>query len=188
MKNKIVGIVCLLVSVGFCAQTKTAVAKNEKQAIEHFEKNYKKKKYSKFEGKITPLDKQFSFDDKIAYVEKADKLTKSILSEGLFYPQLLTDYQMDKFMRESTDKSQKTYLKLQKNPKASFDVNKINVKITDLQIDLDNEKTKRYKVVTKATNIPSVRYYIELTNNKATKETKIEDFLKNAKLTYLQQE
>ena len=189
MKLQFSLILCLLFSVSFFSQKKEVLTAKDQHAAEHFKREYKKKNYKKFEGKITVKDNQIMFDDKLVLFDKSDQLTVSILKQGLIYPQLLTDYQMQKFLDETTDKTQKRFLKLQKDPKASFDVNNIMAKITEMPFLNLNDKVRRFRLSTKNRNLPnSVVYFIELTNTKADKSMSFDAFLKDAKLTYLDQE
>ncbi|MCU7616791.1 hypothetical protein NZ698_06240 [Chryseobacterium sp. PBS4-4] len=189
MKLQFSAILCFLFSVLVFGQKKEVLSSKDQHAVEHFKKEYKKKNYKKFEGKINTKDNQILFDDKVTYFEKTDKLTVSILQQGLVYPQLLTDYQMQKFLDETTDKTQKRFLKLQKDPKAGFDVNNILVKTSELPFLNVNEKVKRFRLITKNRNLPnSIIYLLELTNSKAVKNMSIDEFVKDAKLTYLNQE
>ncbi|AYN02163.1 hypothetical protein [Chryseobacterium sp. 3008163] len=182
-------ILCLLFSFAVFAQKKDGLSTKDQHAVEHFKTEYKKKNYKKFEGKITSKDNQVLFDDKVIFFDKSDKLTFSMLQQGLIYPQLLTDYQMQKFLDETTDKTQKRFLKLQKDPKASFDVNNISVKISELPFLNMNEKVKRFRLITKNRNLPNaIIYFLELTNSKAAKNMNFDEFVKDAKLTYLDQE
>ena len=189
MKLHFTIIFCLIFSVSVFGQKKEALSTKNQKATQHFKNDCKKKNHKKFEGKITTTDNKILFDDKVFFFDKSDKMTSTILQQGLIYPQILTEYQMQKFLTETTDKSQKRFLKLQKDPKASFDVTNFNVKIFELSFLDSNEKTKRFKLISKNKNLPnSVVYFIEITNSKATKNISLEEFLKDAKLTYLQQE
>lgn len=169
--------------------TSAYAQKTDKAAVEHFTNTYKKKNYKRFEGKISVKDQLVAFDDKVIFYEKSDQLTLQILKEGLIYPQLLTDYQMQKFLDETTDKTQKRFLKLQKDPKAGFDMN--NIKITKLNEIISPEsapKVRRYSIWIKDNRNPvSYRYFIELTNKNADNTTSVSDFIKNAKVTHLYQ-
>lgn len=189
MKLQFSVILCLLFSVAVLGQKKEVLSSRDQHAVQHFKNEYKKKNYKKFEGKIITKDNHILFDNKALFFEKADKLTVSVLQQGLVYPQLLTDYQMNKFLDETTDKTQKRFLKLQKDPKASFDVNNVSVKISELPFLDVNEKVKRFRLSTRNRNLPnSVIYLLELTNSKATKNMSFDEFVKDAKLTYLDQE
>lgn len=189
MKLQFSIILCLLFSLTLFGQKKEVLSTKDQHAVEHFKTEYKKKNYKKFEGKITATGNQVLFDDKVIFFDKSDQLTSAIVKQALIYPQLLTDYQMQKFIDETTDKTQKRFLKLQKDPKASFDVNNITVKISELPFLNINEKVKRFRLTTKNRNLPNpIIYFFELTNSKAVKNMSIEEFLKDAKLTYLDQE
>lgn len=180
---------CLTLSVSAFGQ-KTATLNAKDQAIaEHFKTEYKKKNYKKFEGKITVKDTQVQFDDKIIYYDKTEKTIASLLKDGLIYPQLLTDYQMEKFLAETTDKTQKRFLKLQKNPRAGFDVNNVKLSsIKELPFASSNPKAKRFKITFKDTRINStIMYLIELTNKSAKENTPLDEFVTGANLTYLDQ-
>ena len=189
MKFYILVILFFLFPVVIFGQKKEILSSKDQHAIEHFKNEYKKKNYKKFEGKIVPKDTQILFDDKVILFDQSDKTTASILRQGLIYPQLLTDYQMNKFLDETTDKTQKRFLKLQKDPKASFDVNNITAKISELSFLNANDKAKRFKMVTKHRSLPNpIIYFLEITNSKAVKNMSFDEFLKDAKLTYLDQE
>ena len=177
----------LLLSSNFFAQKNEKLSTKDAAIVEHFKNDYKKKNYKKFAGKIVVKDNLVQFDDKTVYYDKADKITASILKEGLIYPQLLTDFQMQKFLDETTDKTQKRFLKLQKDPKASFDVNNIKMsnpsELTFLNSDI---RIKRFKISLKDLRLNSTKIYLfELMNNKATKDISMEEFIKGAKLTYI---
>ncbi|WP_172278601.1 hypothetical protein AAEU33_13285 [Chryseobacterium sp. Chry.R1] len=190
MKRKFSLIILLSLSLAAFGQKKESVSIKEKALTEQFKNDYKKKTYNKFEGKIVVKDNQIQFDDKTIFYDKSDKLTSLILREGLIYPQLLTDYQMEKFIEESTDKTQKRFLRLQKNPRAGFDVN--NVKLsntTELTFLESSPKAKRFRVTCKDSKLGNlIQYLFELTNKNADKETSMEEFVKNSTLTYLQQQ
>lgn len=189
MKLQFSLILSLLFSVIAFGQKKEVLSSKDQHAVEHFKTEYKKKNYKKFEGKIVPTANQILFDDKLVLIDKSDKTTAPILQQGLIYPQLLTDYQMQKFLDETTDRTQKRFLKLQKDPKASFDVNNVMVKISELPFLNVNEKVKRFRLTTRNRNLPnSINYLVELTNSKAVKNMSIEHFVKDAKVTYLDQE
>lgn len=176
-----------LISLSIYAQ-KTERLSNKDKAIEaHFKNEYKKKNYKRFNGKIIVKDNLVQFDNKTVYYDKSDKTTLSILKEGLIYPQLLTDFQMQKFLDETTDRTQKRFLKLQKDPRAAFDVN--NVKLsntTELDFLKMNSNVKRFKLSLRDSRLNTTTVYIfELMNDKAAKQTSQEEFIKGSKLTYI---
>lgn len=179
----------LLFSSSFSAQKNEKLSAKDVAIEKHFKDEYKKKNYKKFSGKITVKNNQVLFDDKIILYDKNDKTTLSVLENGLLYPQLLTDFQMDKFLDETTDRTQKRFLKLQKDPRASFDVNNIKLSSPSELVYLNtNIKTKRFKITSKDLRLNNTTVYLfELMNDKSTKDISLEDFIKGAKLTYLDQ-
>ncbi|KMQ69031.1 hypothetical protein ACM39_07090 [Chryseobacterium sp. FH2] len=181
----------LLLSVNVFGQKNEKLSPRDKALIEQYKNEYKKKNYKKFEGKITVTDTQVQFDDKFFYYDKADKITALLLKEGLLYPQLFTDYQMRKFLDETTDKTQKRFLKLQKDPRAGFDVNNVRLSnAAEISSLSSNPKTKIIKLTYKDSKLgnTSISYLIELTNKNAVKDTALEDFIKGSELTYLLQQ
>ncbi|MEC3877563.1 hypothetical protein [Chryseobacterium salviniae] len=179
----------ILLSTSFFAQKTEKPGSKDKAAIEHFKNDYKKKNYKKFNGNIVVKDNQILFDNKIIFYDKSDKITKNILQEGLIYPQLLTDFQVDKFENEDSDRTQKRFAKLQKNWKIAFDVNNIKLYNASELIFLSNDdKVKRFKILCKDPKFPNTMvYYIELTNKNAVKDTPIQYFIKDAKVTHIYQ-
>ncbi|OCK52526.1 hypothetical protein BA768_11750 [Chryseobacterium sp. CBo1] len=177
----------LLLSSNFFAQKNEKLSSKDAAIVEHFKNDYKKKNYKKFAGKILVKDNLVQFDDKTVYYDKSDKITSNILKEGLIYPQLLTDFQMQKFLDETTDKTQKRFLKLQKDPKASFDVNNIKLSnVSELTFFNSDFRVKRFKISLKDMRLNSTKvYFFELMNSKASKDISLEEFIKGSRLTYI---
>lgn len=177
----------ILLSASVFAQKTEKPGSKDKAAIEHFKNDYKKKNYKKFNGNIVVKDNQMLFEDKVIFYDKSDKITKAILQEGLIYPQLLTEFLVDKFENEDSDRTQKRFAKLQKNWKIAFDVNNIKLYNASELVFLSNdEKVKRFKILCKDPKFPNTMvYYIELTNKNAVKDTPIQDFIKDAKVTHI---
>lgn len=177
----------LLLSASVFAQKTEKPGPKDKAAIQHFQNDYKKKNYKKFSGDVVVKDNQILFDNKVIFYDKSDKITKAILEEGLIYPQLLTEFQVDKFENEDSDRTQKRFAKLQKNWKIAFDVNNIKLYNASELVFLSNdEKVKRFKILCKDPKFPNTMvYYVELTNKNAVKDTPLQDFIKNAKVTHI---
>lgn len=177
----------LLLSASVFAQKTEKPGPKDKAAIQHFQNDYKKKNYKKFSGDVVVKDNQILFDNKVIFYDKSDKITKAILEEGLIYPQLLTEFQIDKFENEDSDRTQKRFAKLQKNWKIAFDVNNIKLYNASELVFLSNdEKVKRFKILCKDPKFPNTMvYYVELTNKNAMKDTPLQDFIKNAKVTHI---
>ncbi|WPO84446.1 hypothetical protein SD427_08945 [Chryseobacterium sp. JJR-5R] len=178
----------LLAAPVFGQKTEKAGPK-DKAVTEHFKNDYKKKNYKKFAGKITVNNNQVLFDDKIIFYNASDKTVKLLLQEGLVYPQLLTDYQIDKFENEDSDRTQKRFAKLQKNWKDAFEVNNIKLSnVSELVFLSSDPSVRRFKVQCNDPKFPSMMaYYFELTSKNSNKNTSVEDFIKNAKLTHIYQ-
>jgi hypothetical protein len=177
----------LLLSASSFAQKTEKPGPKDKAVIEHFKNDYKKKNYKKFSGDLVMKDNQVQFDNKIIFYDKSDKITKAILQEGLIYPQLLTDFQVDKFENEDSDRTQKRFARLQKNWKDAFDVNNIRFYNASELVFLSNdEKVKRFKILCKDPKFPNTMvYYIELTNKNAVKDMPLQDFVKDSKVTHI---
>jgi len=176
-----------LLSANISAQKIEKLSTKDAAIAKHFKNDYKKKNYKRFSGKTVVKDNNIQFDGKTVYYDKSDKITATILREGLIYPQLLTDFQMNKFLEETTDKNQKRFLKLQKDPRASFDVNNIKMsQVSELGFMPIDLKTKRFKMTLKDIRLNSTSIYLfEMMNQNATKEMTMENFIKGAKLTYI---
>lgn len=179
----------LFLSVPVFAQKTEKSGPKDKVVIEHFKNDYKKKNYKKFSGNIVVNDRQAQFDNKVIFYDKSDKITKAILQEGLIYPQLLTEFQVDKFENDDSDRTQKRFAKLQKNWKDAFEVNNIRFSnASELVFLSTDEKVRRFKIYCKDPKFPNIMiYYIEITNKNATKNTSVEDFIKNGKVTHIYQ-
>ncbi|SMP10138.1 hypothetical protein [Chryseobacterium profundimaris] len=177
----------ILLSASVFAQKTEKPGSKDKAAIEHFKNDYKKKNYKKFNGNIVVKDNQMLFEDKVIFYDKSDKITKAILQEGLIYPQLLTEFLVDKFENEDSDRTQKRFAKLQKNWKIAFDVNNIKLYNASELVFLSNdEKVKRFKILCKDPKFPNTMvYYIELTNKNAVKDMPVQDFIKDSKVTHI---
>ncbi|WP_027381636.1 hypothetical protein [Chryseobacterium daeguense] len=180
----------LFLSMNVLGQKTDKPGPKDKAATEHFKNDYKKKNYKKFSGNISVKDNQVQFDNKTIYYDKSDKLTKLILQEGLLYPQLLTDFQIDKFDNEDSDRTQKRFARLQKNWKNAFEVNNIKLSsASELTFLSSDSKVKRFKILCKDPKFPNIMvYYFELINKNADKNTGVEEFIKDAKLTHIYQD
>lgn len=180
----------LFLSAPIFGQKTEKLSPRDKVIIEHFKTDYKKKNYKKFSGNIViTKDNQVTFDNKIAFYDKSDKITQAILKQGLVYPQLLTDFQIDRFENEDSDRTQKRFARLQKNWKDSFDVNNIKLSNgTELTFLSSDPKIKRFRITCKDPKFPNnIIYYFELTNKNGDQNTSLEEFIKNSKLTYIYQ-
>jgi hypothetical protein len=126
------------------------------QAKRIFKLEYKKQFFEKYKGAIRTLDENhISYGKALIEIYNCDKKLKPIFTNGLFYPQIL-----------KTDTLQ--------------------ISVLEEQTFLSNSpKIKRFKfwLYTKGLLNPTV-YFIELTNNKATKNSSLIDFFKGSRLTF----
>lgn len=190
MKVRLLMIFFLSFSAVAMAQKSQALSPKDKKIIEYFEKNYKKQNYKRFDGKITVNNNSVNFDKKTVSFDAAEKKIQTILKNGLIYPQLISEYQAEKYKKETTDRTQKRFMKIQKDWKAAFDIQSMRLsQLQELQYFKNNIQVKRFKIISKNSNLPnSVTYYFELTNDKANAQTNLEDFVNGAKLTFFEQE
>ncbi|QIG88652.1 hypothetical protein G6R40_02760 [Chryseobacterium sp. POL2] len=174
MKTVIQIIFLILIPFNIYSQSENINSGKYHPAKEIFEKKYKKKDYLKFtelQVKIETNKVILNNTKTIEFAEKLDYKYKLILQNGFLDP-----YEINK----------SSYLKI-----ASFD---------ELSLLNPNPQTKRFKFwifPTKANSnqtdfekllssrINPDEYYLELTNENANENTSYEDFIKNAKLTFL---
>lgn len=167
-----------------CQETKTKekelTFKNQGEqenywAKQLFSKKYTKQNYSQFEGNITIVDENtIKYDDEVLLVYNTGNELKKIFEKGIFYPRIITG-------PVKTGDARKADLE-------SMLIRDDSLIITDFeeQTFLSNSpKVKRFKfwLFMKGAVNPTV-YFIELTNESATTETKIESFINGARLTF----
>jgi hypothetical protein len=124
-----------------------------------FTENYKQQDFKKYNGEIKIIDSNhYHFGNATLQISGCDPKFKSIFINGLIYPSLF-----------GTDT-----LRIANIEQPAF----LNTSF----------KIKRFRFwgwTYKLAN-PTV-YFFEITNNKATKNTTVEDFIKGAKLTFVKQ-
>lgn len=185
-------IINLLFSTAFCtstmAQEKAALSKKDLQTLALFQQKKKQKNYKKFAGTINVRENNILFNDKILSVENGDILTREILLSGVVYPQLLSEYQKEKYIAEM-DRTQRRYYQIQKDKDAPFDVHNFTAEIIELKMYQPKKGARYFKMITRNKKFAnSVLYYFELANNKAPNSQNISELLKDAKLTQLTME
>lgn len=150
-----------------------------------FEKEYKKQNYNKFNGKIEIIsDNKIKFENKdlIIYCPKE---YLSIFTTGIFYPQLVIgNTENNKILSSEEQKklSSKERLKYNLNRNDSFSISAFE----ELAFLTKSPKTKRFRFwnIRPGFANPQV-YFIELTNEKATEKTLLQEFIQNAQLTFI---
>jgi hypothetical protein len=150
-----------------------------------FEKEYKKQDYNKFNGKIEIIsDVKIKFENKdlIVYCPKE---YLSIFTTGIFYPQLiLGNTENNKILsnEEQEKLSTEERFRYNLNRNDSFSISAFE----ELVFLTKSHKTKRFRFwnIRLGFTNPQV-YFIELTNEKATEETLLQEFIQNAQLTFI---
>jgi hypothetical protein len=150
-----------------------------------FEKEYKKQEYSKFNGKIEIIS-----DDKIKFENKnlivyCPKEYLSIFTTGIFYPQLiLGNTENNKvFSNEEQEKlSSEERFKYNLSRNDSFSVSAFE----ELTFLSKSPKIKRFRFWNSRPGFANPQvYFIELTNEKATEKTLLQEFIQEAELTFI---
>jgi len=150
-----------------------------------FEKEYKKQDYTKFNGKIEIIS-----DDKIKFENKnlivfCPKEYLSIFTTGMFYPQLiLGNTKNNKILsnEEQEKLSSEERFKYNLDRNDSFSISAFE----ELTFLTKSPKTKRFRFWNFRAGFANPQvYFIELTNEKATEKTLMQDFIQNAQLTFI---
>jgi hypothetical protein len=150
-----------------------------------FNNEYVKKEYSKFNGKIEIInDNKILFDNKTLLVN-CPKTYLAIFKNGLFYPQLI-------FGNSENNKilSNEELNKLSQNDRFFYNINRNDSfsisNFEELEFLSKSPKIKRFRFwnFRHGSANPQV-YFIELINENANSNTSLENFLKNAHLTYI---
>lgn len=150
-----------------------------------FRKEYKKQDYTKFNGKIEIIS-----DDKIKFGNKnlivyCPKEYLSIFTTGIFYPQLiLGDTENNKIL------SNEEQVKLSSEERFKYNLNRNDTfrisAFEELTFLTKSPKTKRFRFWNFRPGFANPQvYFIELTNEKATKKTLLQEFIQNAQLTFI---
>ena len=186
--NKIL-IFLLIINFSFTiAQEKKFKNQGEQEnywAEQVFEKQYQKQKFPKYKGKIIVLSNQkIKFENKTLELNIFDYYLP-IFKNGIFYPQLilgntdnnriLTENELEK----ATDE-ERIFNQIGRN-----DLFRIS-NLEELTFLNKDPKIKRFRFWSYTPGMvnPTV-YYFEITNEKANKDSNLQEFSKNAKLTFL---
>ena len=122
-----------------------------------FEKNYRKEKIKRYTGHIQMAGDSIIYGKEVVIIDDTSE-NKAIFSYGLLYPALLVGYDLK-----------------------VYDV----ILLPSLSHSL---KVKRFELFSYSTiRFHSTVYFFELTNNKATAQTSISDFIKGARLTFFKE-
>ena len=158
----------------------------EKWAKDIFNKHAKIHDYPIFTGQITKLDSNsFKFDEKTLIVYDLSDGLKILLKNGIFYPNIIIGNHVavikSKQQLDSLSDSQKVFYNMSRTD---------SLRISDfeeLKSLSKSPKQKRFKFYLYSFGImnPTI-YYIELTNEKATKDSNLLEFMKGCRVTYIE--
>lgn len=193
--KSITTIISLFMALSLNAQNSTVIEakdfKNQGEAEVYnskklFEEEYTKQTFEKFKGVISIESKStIKFDDKTLLIWAFEPALLKIFTDGIFYPQLILGYE-----ENLPVKTKKELDSLSKQKQLTYFLTRndtLNISdFEELKFLSKSPKVKRFRfwVFHSGFMNPQV-YFIELTNNKATKRTDIEAFISNAELTFL---
>jgi hypothetical protein len=177
-------IFLFLPSLGF-AQVKSEPPEFETQgeqeaywAKELFENSYVKQKYPLFKGTITVKDdKHFAFNGQVLIVASNVAELKSIFSNGIFYPQIITG---------DCVKQKPDSLTSQNEVSPLFSCDSLTItEIEELPFPNTSITQKRFRFLLWRKGLANPQLQImELTNSKAKVNMTLSDFIKGARLTF----
>lgn len=143
-----------------------------------YSKKYTDTLYKKYEITITKENSHsYRFSDRILLTSSETNELELLLMNGLLYPQLLTG---DSTIKYSPQMKGNPFMRLSQNDTLSISG------FQEVEVYPQNYQKKRFSfsVWFKGMMNPSL-YTLELTNNTATATTSVQNFFKNASLTFL---
>ena len=153
-------------------------------AEKFFHEKYRKENYKRFTGDIIVNDKShIKFGNKILRAYFSPEL-KSIFTQGIFYPQLITGDSV------STKKSEEEVRKMSDGERMFYNMTQNDTlsigELEELKFLSTYPTIKRFRFweYRKGFANPQV-YFFELTNTTADKSTDFANFIKGATLTFL---
>jgi len=146
---------------------------------EKFRTEYKKESYNRYFGPITVLNKTtYKYNTQIFIVTEPSKAIRQMFTLGILYPSLIALAGSGDSLTDGQSKF--------KNPFQSDTIGISNIEeLTYLQI---SPQVKRFNCWVRLSGLANPLVYLfELTNEHATQQTSIEDFIKGASLTFFRQ-
>jgi hypothetical protein len=146
-------------------------------------KKYKQNNYPKFEGKIEALENgAYQFEEKYLRISLEKREYENIFKLGIFNPDIV-------FGKETTKKTQAELDTLTNNQKVFYNLirnDSLSICCVEEMEKLNpNPQTKRFIFwVFRIGAANPTEYYFELYNKNATKETSIEEFIENSRMTF----
>lgn len=148
-------------------------------------KQYKKDNYPRFQQNIQLVGNSYQFEEKIITVSIENKSYEMLFKKGIFNPDII-------FGKDTTKKSKSELDALTQDQKIIYNlIRNDSLSICcfeELEMLNPNPQTKRFRFwLSRIDTINPTEYYIEFYNKKATKETSIEEFIENARMTFYYQ-
>ncbi len=144
---------------------------------------YVKGNYDRFSGQIDSIDsKTYRFGNKILIVEIKNAELRKLFDKGIFNPDVIFGKETSKKTKaeiDSLSQNQKVFYNLVRNDSLAIccfeHLKKLN----------PNPQTKRFKFWVFRVGVANpTEYYIELYNDKATKETEWNEFIENSIMSF----
>jgi hypothetical protein len=146
-------------------------------------KEYVKRNYDRFYGRIDSIDSNtFKFGEKILKIETGNNELRKLIGIGIFNADEI-------FGKQTTKKSKAELDSLSQNQKVFFNLSRNDSLAICCFESLEklnpNPQTKRFKFWVMRIGVANpTEYYIELYNDKATKETELGKFIENSKMSF----
>ncbi|WP_281228653.1 hypothetical protein [Flavobacterium aquiphilum] len=183
--KKTLNVIILLFAFGniFC-QTENLNQNRYRFAKKVFEKEYLKTAYKKFRGKITIVDDfTIKYDEKTLNIPNSKEEYRLIFTSGIFYPNIVTGNEVAEI------KTKNELDKMTKDEKIFYNITRTDSisigSFDELTFLNPNINTKRFQIwIFRKGEMNPTECYFEIQNVNATKETKPEEFVKKAKLTF----
>ena len=149
-----------------------------------FKNEYKKQNLERFDGKVEKLDENtFRYGEKVLTVYSEDKSLITIFSKGIFHPNIIggkhTTKALTKSQLDTMSTQEKVFYNLTRNDSTTIG------NLEELERLNPDSKTKRFVFWLYRKGIANpTECYFELYNERANKKMTIEEFVKNARLTF----
>ena len=146
-------------------------------------KEYVKRNYDRFSGRIDTIDSNtFILGEKILKIETGNNELRKLIGIGVFNADEI-------FGKETTKKTKAEIDSLSQNQKVFFNLTRNDSLaiccFESLKKLNPNPQTKRFKFWVMRIGVANpTEYYIELFNDKATKETELDEFIENSKMSF----
>ena len=205
MRHFTILIIFILLGLPFKISAQQQFENQEEQkdnwAIELFNNGYSKQIFKRFNGQILEVNNNLiKYDSAVLRILTSNLAIKQIFVLGIFYPAIFDDPRIydtsiksisftkplsnkEKVLMDQTSPiSNDTF-----NQKKTQDTATISV-IEELNFLTKSPKIKRFKMWVKRHRLLNpIVYYIELTNDKATKDTDLGTFIMGSSLTFVRE-